>query len=134
MDNYNYEDLYKQYDGILGATIINIFSFSKKDNYIVFNNFDYKNKLHRVFLESAFLLSTTHKMYIYLNMPLHSFLYFKYFVIKKRGEKVFRIRDAQENGINIEEVAEFEAKSYNHTISVFDDIYNAYYKKIYGRR
>ena len=130
----NYEELYKQYDGILGATIINIFSFSKKDNYIVFNNFDYKNKLHRVFLESAFLLSTTHKMDIYLNMPLHSFLYFKYFVIKKRGEKVFRIRDAQENGINIEEVAEFEAKSYNHTISVFNDIYNAYYKKIYGRR
>lgn len=129
-----YEELYKQYDGILGATIINIFSFSKKDNYIVFNNFDYKNKLHRVFLESAFLLNTTHKMDIYLNMPLHSFLYFKYFVIKKRGEKVFRIRDAQENGINIEEVAEFEAKSYNHTISVFDDIYNAYYKKIYGRR
>ena len=130
----NYEELYKQYDGILGATIINIFSFSKKDNYIVFNNFDYKNKLHRVFLESAFLLSTTHKMDIYLNMPLHSFLYFKYFVIKKRGEKVFRIRDAQENGVNIEEVAEFEAKSYNHTISVFDDIYDAYYNKIYGRR
>lgn len=130
----NYEELYKQYDGILGATIINIFSFSKKDNYIVFNNFDYKNKLHRVFLESAFLLSTTHKMDIYLNMPLHSFLYFKYFVIKKRGEKVFRIRDAQENGVNIEEVAEFEAKSYNHTISIFDDIYDAYYKKIYGRR
>ena len=130
----NYEELYKQYDGILGATIINIFSFSKKNNYIVFNNFDYKNKLHRVFLESAFLLSTIHKMDIYLNMPLYSFLYFKYFVIKKRGEKVFRIRDAQENGINIEEVAEFEAKSYNHTISIFDDIYNAYYKKIYGRR
>ena len=57
-----------------------------------------------------------------------------FFVIKKRGEKVFRIRDAQENGINIEEVAEFEAKSYNHSIFVFDDIYNAYYKKIYGRR
>ena len=129
-----YEELYKQYDGILGATIINIFSFSKKDNYIVFNNFDYKNKLHRVFLESAFLLSTTHKMDIYLNMPLHSFLYFKYFVIKKRGEKVFRIRDAQENGVNIEEVAEFEAKSYNLAISVLDDIYDAYYKKIYGRR
>ena len=82
MDNYEYtstyneKELYKQYDGIIGATVINIFSFSKNNNKIVFNNFDYKNKTHRVFLESAFLLSTTHKMDIYLNMPLFSFLYF----------------------------------------------------------
>lgn len=140
MDNYEYtatyieEELYKQYDGIIGATVINIFSFSKNNNKIIFNNFDYKNKTHRVFLESAFLLSTTHKMDIYLNMPLFSFLYFKYFVIKKRNDKIFRIKEVQESGINIEEVAEFEAKSYNYTTSIFDYIYNAYYRKIYKRR
>ena len=140
MDNYEYtatyseEELYKQYDGIIGATVINIFSFSKNNNKIVFNNFDYKNKTHRVFLESAFLLSTTHKMDIYLNMPLFPFLYFKYFVVKKRNDKIFRIKKVQENGMNIEEVAKFEAESYNHSVYVFDDIYNAYYRKIYGRR
>ena len=140
MDNYKYtstyneEELYKQYDGIIGATVINIFSFSKNNNKIIFNNFDYKNKIHRVFLESAFLLSTTHKMDIYLNMPLFPFLYFKYFVVKKRNDKIFRIKEVQENGMNIEEVAKFEAESYNHSIYVFDDIYNAYYRKIYGRR
>ena len=140
MDNYEYtatyneEELYKQYDGIIGATVINIFSFSKNNNKIIFNNFDYKNKIHRVFLESAFLLSTTHKMDIYLNMPLFPFLYFKYFIIKKRNDKIFRIKENQENGINIEEVAKFEAESYNHSVYVFDDIYNAYYRKIYKRR
>ena len=69
--------------------------FSKNNNKIVFNNFDYKNKTHRVFLESAFLLSTTHKMDIYLNMPLFPFLYFKYFVVKKRNDKIFYKKDAQ---------------------------------------
>lgn len=139
MDNYahifyNKEELYKQYDGIVGATIINLFSFSKKENFVIFNNFNYKSKMHRVFLESALLLCTTHKIDIYLNMSLFSFLYFKYFIIKKRNSHIFRIRDAQEIGVNIEEVAEFEAASYNHSIYVFDDIYNAYYQKNYGRK
>ena len=45
MDNYehtatyNEEELYKQYDGIIGATVINIFSFSKDNNFSLINIF-----------------------------------------------------------------------------------------------
>lgn len=137
MNNYTYtssinkEELYKKYDNILGSTVVNLFSLSKGETGIFLNNFNYRSKMHRVFLETAFLLNVMHNKKIYLNMPLIHFLYFKYILSRKRKENLFRLKDPKVDGINIEEVARYEATSYNEPLSIFDDIYDEYYKKIY---
>ena len=89
--------------------------------------------MDKVFLESALVLSTMHNKKIGLNMPLIPFLYFKYIIMRKRKNNIFRVKERVEKGINIKEVAEFETKAFGHTICVFDDIYNAYYKHIYRK-
>ena len=140
MNNYTYtssinkEELYKKYDNILGSTVVNLFSLSKGETGIFLNNFNYRSKIHRVFLETAFLLNVMHNKKIYLNMPLIPFLYFKHILSRKRKENLFRLKDPKANGINIEEIARYEATSYNESLSIFDDIYDEYYKKIYKGR
>ena len=140
MDNYEYtasydeEKLFKEYDSIIGTTLINLFSLSKETNDIIFNEFNYKSKLHRVFLESALLLGSLHKKKIGLHMPFISYIYFKYIIMRKRKDSIYRIKDKHEKGIDIKRVATYEADGYNHSIFVFDDIYNAYYRKIYEGR
>jgi hypothetical protein len=135
MDNitFNTDFLYKTYDSILGATITNLYSLSKASKDIIFNNFDYKNKIHRVFLESAITTSTLFSKKIGLHMPWFKYIIFKYITLRKRNSAIYRIKEKHENGIDIYSVAEFEAESFNHSIFVFEDIYDAYYENFYGR-
>ena len=130
---FDKEELYREYDSIISTTMVNLFSLSKETKDIIFNSFNYKNRVDRVFLESAFVLSSLHNKKIGLNMPFLPFLYFKYIVLRKRKNNVFRVKEKTGNGINIKDVAIFEAKAFNRTLCVFDDIYNSYYKNIYRK-
>ena len=127
-----FKEDYDLYDKIVGATIINIFSLSKDTDKIVLKNFDYKSHMHRVFLETAFSVNILNKKKVALDMPFISYLYFKYIKMRKRNSLLVHAKNT-ENGINIYDVADFEAKEFNKTIYVFEDIYNAYYKKVYER-
>ena len=126
------EEHFNKYDNIMGATFTNIYSLSKNSEYIIFNNFNYKKTLHRVFLEAGFIAHTITQKKIGLNMPLLPFLYFKYIKMRKRKNNIIRIKE--QSGINIEEVADFEAKAFESSLTIFNDIYNAYYKTIYKGR
>ena len=52
--------------------------------------------------------------------------------MRKRKDNIIRVKET--SGINIEEVADFEAKAFENSLTIFNDIYNAYYKTIYERR
>ena len=127
-----FKEDYDLYDKIVGATIINIFSLSKDTDKIILKNFDYKSHMHRVFLETAFSINILNKKKVAVDMPLFHYLYFKYIKMRKRNSLLTRAKNS-DNGINIYDVADFEAREFNKTICVFEDIYKAYYKKVYGR-
>lgn len=128
----SFKEDYDLYDKIVGATIINIFSLSKDTDKIILKNFDYKSNLHRVFLESSFSVNILNKKKVAVDMPLISYLYFKYIKMRKRNSLLVRAKN-WENGINIYDVADFEAKEFNKTIYIFEEIYNTYYRKVYER-
>lgn len=127
-----FKEDYDLYDKIVGATIINIFSLSKDTDKIILKNFDYKSHMHRVFLETAFSVNILNKKKVAVDMPFFHYLYFKYIKMRKRNSLLVRAKNP-DNGINIYDVADFEAKEFNKTIYIFEDIYDAYYKKVYGR-
>lgn len=129
------EKIYNLYDEILGVTLVNIYSLSKETEKIVFGNFNYKKTLHRVFLETAYIVNTLTKKEIGLEMPLIPFLYFKYIKMRKRKNVLVRIKPEDNiSKINIEEVADFEASAHGVSLTIFNEIYNSYYKTIYERK
>lgn len=123
------DSLFNKYDDILNATLANIYTLSKDSVNIVLNDFNYKKTLHRVFLETAFILNTMTQKKIGLKMPMIPFLYFKYIKMRKRKNSLVRVKE--NTGIDIETVADFEASAFESSLTIFNDIYNAYYKMIY---
>lgn len=128
-----YEVFFKKYDAIVGATMTNIYSLSKNSPDIIFNNFKSGSPTHRVFLESALFLIATNQKSIGLHMPAIKYFFFRNILMRKRKNVLFRVKEAQKDGINIEEVAGFEAEAFETTTDVFADIYDTYYKKIYRK-
>lgn len=124
---------YTLYDNIIKATYINIgtLSFPKK---IPFNNFNWDNYTHKVFLQISFMVADFERRKIYLNCKLFDFfkILFHYYNIKEiiMGKCKIRFRGRpRSEGIDIEEIAAFEVKAFETTVGIFEEIWKEYYQK-----
>ena len=121
---------YKLYDNIIKATYINI---ATNDN-IYFNNFNNELFSHKVFLKVAFMVANFENKKIYLNCSFFDFLkiLWQNYSIKEliMGKCRLRFIGRQgHEGIDIDNIATFEAEAFENTLDIFEQIWNEYYKK-----
>lgn len=117
----------KLYNDIAQAIFINIYTLSNKGTEDLFlKNFDPKDKGHLVFLEIAKSSAGLMNYTIYVDMN-----WFSYFLFKRKGKNT-SIRRYRKNPpkkeVDIREVLEFTAKGFGKSISIFNDIYETFYK------
>lgn len=123
---------YQLYDNIIKATYINIGTLSSSK--IIFNNYDWKKYTNKIFLEVSFMVADFERKKIYLNCRLFDFfkILFYYYDIKEilTGKCRLRFRRRQgHDGIDIDNIAAFEAEAFENTLDIFEQIWKEYYQK-----
>ena len=133
----NKEVLYNFYDKILNCLIINTKSMAKhnKRRGYYIPHFNIKDKTDLLMVEIIKIISMFNKEEE--NLPilisiynLNSFMQYIKLKIKlrKSSVKVKKAKKEDENG-DIVENLEFVQKEFNFPFSIYDEIYNSYYKK-----
>ena len=133
----NKEVLYNFYDKILNCLIINTKSMTKhnKRRGYYIPHFNIKDKTDLLMVEIIKIISMFNKEEE--NLPilisiynLNSFMQYIKLKIKlrKSSVKVKKAKKEDENG-DIVENLEFVQKEFNFPFSIYDEIYNSYYKK-----
>lgn len=133
----NKEVLYNFYDKILNCLIINTKSMTKhnKRRGYYIPHFNMKDKTDLLMVEIIKIISMFNKEEE--NLPilisiynLNSFMQYIKLKIKlrKSSVKVKKAKKEDENG-DIVENLEFVQKEFNFPFSIYDEIYNSYYKK-----
>ena len=123
---------YQLYDNIIKATYINIGTLSYKT--INFNDYNWENYKHKVFLQVAFMIADFERKKIYLQCKFSKFLkiLFYYYNIKEiiTGKCNLRFsRQPRPEGIDINDIAAFEVKAFDATIDIFEEIWKEYYQR-----
>ena len=123
---------YTLYDNIIKATYINIGTLSSSQ--IIFNNYDWKKYTHKIFLEVSFMVADFERKKICLNCRLFDFfkILFYYYNIKEilTGKCRLRFTRRQNHeGIDIDNIAAFEAEAFENTSDIFEQIWKEYYQK-----
>lgn len=120
------EERLRLYDEIIAATYANIYSLSKQGN-IKLKDFCFDFSSHRVFLEVSCMVGYLANKEIYVQCSFWDFLKIKF---TKKDKHIHRIKPTKFiEGIDIHEVASFEAKAFGKDLEVFKEIYETYYKK-----
>lgn len=123
---------YTLYDNIIKATYINIGTLSSSK--IIFNNYNWEKYTNKIFLEVSFMIADFERKKIYLNCKLFDFfkILFYYYNIKEilTGKCRLRfIRRQSREGIDIDNLAAFEAEAFENTPDIFEQIWKNYYQK-----
>ena len=124
-------ELYREYDGLVGLTMLNLCTLSKNDEAIELGDFDRKNKEHLFMLRIALLTRTIHEIPVYIQCSWFDWAIINLFHckgfgrVKKLGKVFFANIDTQEvldfmRGDGIARCGE------NFS---FGDIYKEYYER-----
>lgn len=125
------DNIYKQYDTILSATINNILIASRKGGKIVLLNFDLNNKKHLYMLKASqiALMNPDKDREIYLDVNIFKYLWTKFKLRNKYNFKRYRkSQDTIDDLINIEQIQEFMAEQFEVSTDIFKEIYEVYYE------
>ena len=124
-------ELYREYDGLVGLTMLNLRTLSKNDEAIELGDFDRKNKEHLFMLKIALLTRAIHDIPVYIQCS-----YFDWIIINlfhcKGFARVKRIGKVFFTNIDTQEVLDFmrgdgiERCGENFS---FGDIYKEYYER-----
>ena len=122
--------IYREYDGLIGVTMLNIYSLSKRSGVIRLYNFNRKDKEHLYFLHVALIARSVYQMPIEvyaswwdvfcINMKIH-----------KGFNKITRITDERLEGICVPEILDFMRADGIERLGKdfsFGEIYKAYYE------
>ena len=128
------EEKYRLYDEIVGATIHNIFNYSRKNNRIILLDFD-KNDIYSQYMYKVALivcsLSPKDEKVIVLHMNPFKYLWFKLTHWKNRKFiKYFSSMNEDDETINSYALCMFMTNAFNTPIETINKIYEIYYKTI----
>lgn len=132
--------LYNEYDRILSAIYVNLFSFSKKDKIIRIIGFDPKDKSSLCVYEMARTVSQLEHMPIYLDVSFFQWIFLRF---HKKFRHIHRLTPRQIknllNRTDINERTYFDVKTdlayvtqfyeiAKSNSNIFNDIYGAFYE------
>lgn len=127
------KEKFQYYDYLNNVTYYNIMdSFSNE--VIRFTKFDTENKLHRYFCDVAFITASMYGKKIYLPInPIKAIIY----VIQTYGWKnlsYFKFINTNIiTSIDIDNTLSYEAEQNDVPLSMFEDIYKAYYERLHKK-
>lgn len=124
-------ELFREYDGLIGLTMVNLYSLSKANKQIELGGFNKKNREHLFLLRVALLTETIHKIPVYVQCSIWDWIW----INLKEGKGFNRIRRIGKpfvTNIDTQDVLDFMRSdgiercggSFN-----FGDIYSAYYER-----
>lgn len=119
------EEKYKQYDELLAKLLQNIEVEKERDGGIYITQYK-DNYMCKVYMEMANTLADLTQSKVIMVMSLFPYLKFKFTNWKCR--KRYKWFWAEQLSTPIEDIAKFVADYYKQPISIYEDIYNAYYK------
>lgn len=119
----------KQYDEIVGITLVNLYSLSKNNEAVVFKNFNPYDEEHLYVLSTAVVaLSVLNKPIRFNAMPIKRY---KFASIIKHPKIEWKKRG--KGGIDVKELLEFMRPAAQKIAGdewfMFSDIYSAYYER-----
>ena len=119
----------KQYDEIVGITLVNLYSLSKNQEAVVFKNFDPYDEEHLYVLSTAVAaLSILSKPIRFNAMPIKRY---KFASIIKHPKVEWKKRG--KGGIDVDELLEFMRPTAQKITGdewfMFSDIYSEYYER-----
>lgn len=123
-------ELFREYDGLIGLTMVNLYSLSKAKETIVLSNIDRKNKDHLYILRIAMIAKDTFNFPLKLHTDFWNWLCLNW-RMRKLSRRVPREKNG-ENVIDVNELIEFmypPIKKHIGVIFRFEDIYDAFYRK-----
>lgn len=116
----------KYFDSIIQTSLINIYTLSKNNEYIQFNNFDIDNTAHLCLLNIATAARTIFNYPIYINTSFINFL-----KLKKYHKNLIELnhikRKKRPNGIDTR-VFEYDINVNFKDAGILSKIYERYYK------
>lgn len=118
------EQVYSKYDGIVQATLVNIYSMAKESGKIVLINFNPNIDTDRCIFEIAKIAKTIWNFEIQIDLPLFKYLILK---LKTKDTNIKKYRKYIEKKTDVQELKQFVAKAYTETTMIYKEIYDAYY-------
>lgn len=124
------EKTLKEYDGLIGLTLVNLFTLSKDCGAIRLDKFDRKNKEHLFFLRVALIARDVYQVPIEMSGSRWEILRLNW-KIRKNFKKVKRVSSFYAGNFDVSAVLDFmrpDAIKRIGTDFSFADIYDAYYE------
>lgn len=131
VETINMQDIFREYDGLVGLTMLNIYSLSKDIGTIRLINFDRKNKEHLYMLRVALIARDIYQMPIEIEGSWWDIFCINW-KIRKGFDKVKRANWAVVRGIQVPEVLDFMRPDGIQRLGenfTFADIYKQYYER-----
>lgn len=131
VETINMQDIFREYDGLVGLTMLNIYSLSKDIGTIRLINFDRKNKEHLYMLRVALIARDIYQMPIEIEGSWWDIFCINW-KIRKGFDKVKRANWAAVRGILVPEVLDFMRPDGIQRLGenfTFADIYKQYYER-----
>lgn len=124
------EKTLKEYDGLIGLTLVNLFTLSKDCGAIRMDKFDKENKEHLFFLRVALIARDVYQVPIEMSGSRWEIFCLNW-KIRKNFKKVKRVSGFDTGNFDISAVLDFmrpDAIKRIGTDFSFADIYDAYYE------
>lgn len=125
------DELFREYDGLVGLTFLNLYTLSKSRGQIELGNFNRKNKEHLFLLRVAQLVGTMHKMPIYIQCSTWDWIWVN--IKESKGfHRAKRIGKPFMTNINTQDVLDFMRNDGIERCGGcfnFGDIYATYYER-----
>lgn len=131
IDTINMQDVFREYDGLVGLTMLNIYTLSKDLGTIRLINFDRKNKEHLYMLRVALIARDIYQMPIEIEGSWWDIFCINW-KIRKGFNKVNRAPWAAVRGVWVPEVLDFMRPDGIQRLGenfTFADIYRQYYER-----
>ena len=87
-------ELFREYDGLIGLTMVNLYSLSKANKQIELGGFNRKNREHLFLLRVALLTETIHKIPVYVQCSIWDWIW----INLKEGKAL--VDALRANGVN----------------------------------
>ena len=124
-------DLFREYDGLVGLTMLNIYTLSKETNTIRLIDFNRKNKEHLYFLRVALIAQDLYDFPIEIEGSWWDIFCINW-KIRKGFKKIKRIKSPATVGIFVPAVLNFMRQDGIQRLGetfTFADIYKQYYER-----